>query len=399
MTSETSAVETEGLHAYTPDRPLLLLTDYPPDAAGGGGVILRDLLGPLERERVVWASPTPGGTTLTNGLWLRSGTARSGRRSIGLDSTLKAGTLAREVEQVARDRQARAVWIVMHGAAVGIAARLVRRGSLPVHLTVHDDPAFANALRSRRYLPLVPWIERDFAASLRGARSVDVISDAMARRYERRYGVRSVVVHRGLSGPIEPSPPYRRPALRVGVLGSTYSYEQLPALGRAVASAASQLGVAGEMVVMGRSYGERLREEMRGQIEVEVTGHVDEADAVPILRGCFALYLNYPFGWRDAVLRQTSFPTKLSTYVQTARPILIHAPADSSVMPLVGADGYAAHWGSRNEANGAATLVDLWRKAASHESQHCAAEAVRLRYYDRSKNRRTLFKALDALVS
>ena len=37
------------LTRYTADRPLALLTDWPPDAGGGGAVILRSLLGPEDR--------------------------------------------------------------------------------------------------------------------------------------------------------------------------------------------------------------------------------------------------------------------------------------------------------------------------------------------------------------
>ena len=407
MISAASASPTiEGLNAYTPERPLILLTDYPPDAAGGGAVILRDLLGPSEREKIVWVSPSRSSSrhaseqTSSNEVWLRAGSAgRGGRRSIGLDSTLWAGALAKEVQRIAVDRQARAVWIVAHGSAVAIAARLTRRRAWPIHLTVHDDPAFANALRSKRYLALVPWIERDFASALRRATSIDVIGEAMAVRYRNRYGVDSVVVHRGLQdGSIEPSPVYERRALRIGILGSTYSYEQLPVLGRAVEAASKRLGIPGEIVVMGKSHGERLKAEMAGKIEVEVTGHVDELAAVALLRGCFLLYLNYPFGRRDAVLRQTSFPTKLSTYIQASRPLLLHVPPDSSVMPLVGPDNYAKPWGTLNASDGSEILVELWRDSANHRSRHFEAESVRLRYYDRSKNCRTLFQSLDALA-
>lgn len=392
--------EADGLKNFSPEHPLILLTDYPPDVAGGGAVILRDLLGPEERERVIWASLTPSQSTVLNSHGLQSGSAGSaGNRSIVLDSTVHARALTNEVEQLVRDRHARAVWIVMHNAAVPISARLTERKSVPIHLTVHDDPAFANALRSRRYLAMVPLLARDFARSLRRATSIDVICEAMRKRYAERYGVDSVIVHRGLSGPIGPSPLCPADVLRVGVLGSTYAYDQLPILGRAVHSAAQNLGVPGEIVVIGKSYGERLRVEMRGLIDVKVTGHVEESSAISLLQSCFILYLNYPFGWRDRVLRQTSFPTKLSTYIQASRPLLLHLPSDSSVVPLIGPDRFATPWHSLNEAEGAAALTSLWHHPASHESWHANAEDVRTRYYDRVKNRQILFTTLNALIS
>ena len=113
-----------------------------------------------------------------------------------------------------RPAGARAFWVVMHYAGVSIAARLARAERLPLHLTVHDDPAFGVALRSKRYLALVPWIERDFAFAMRRASSVDVIGRGMAERYRRRYGVESTIVHRALDDADRPGRRLRRGAER-----------------------------------------------------------------------------------------------------------------------------------------------------------------------------------------
>jgi hypothetical protein len=395
-----------GLLNYSPERPLLLLTDYEPETPGGGAVILRSLLRPGDRERIVWltlarpANPSADGPGAT--VFLKQGSAGRGRRrSLFRDSTVLARALADEVLDEARRRNARAIWAVMHGAVVPIVSRIARAGAWPLHLTVHDDPAFGVALRSRRYLVLVPWIEHQFAAALRRAGSVDVVSEGMAQRYRRRYGARPVIVHRGMEPAIEPTPRYDRSrGLRVGVLGNTYGYRQLLVLGRAVARAARQLGVMGRLVVIGRSFGERLRADLADlpDVEIEVTGHLDEPEGVRLLRDCFVLYLNYPFSPRDAVLRQTSFPTKLSTYLLAARPILLHAPGDSSVVPLAEYDGYALLWESLREEEGADRIIRLWNDPNSAESQHLAAERVRQRYYDIDRNRRVLFEALEALA-
>ncbi len=180
-----------GLVGYSSECPLMLLTDFPPETGGGGAVILRSLLGPAELEEIVWLTPSRPRAQGRNVVWLKRGSAaRTPRlgRSLWLDSTVMAGDLADEVLAIARERGAQAIWIVMHGAGVAIAVRLARRTTIPMHLTVHDDPAFAIALASRRYLALVPAIERDFARALRAAASVDVISEAMADRYLKRYG-------------------------------------------------------------------------------------------------------------------------------------------------------------------------------------------------------------------
>jgi hypothetical protein len=390
----------QGKADFTSERPLILLTDYPPDARGGGAVILRSLLGPREREGLVWLTLSPTNEANENVITLRSGSAGRGGRSVGKDTTIHAGALAREILAVAQERAAGAIWVVMHHAAVPIAAKIVRSGRFPVHLTVHDDPAFANALRSKRYLMLVPWIERHFAYAMKRATSIDVVGEAMRKRYRMRYGVDSTVVHRALDEPVESGPTYDadRHGLRVGVLGSTYSYEPLPLLAKAVEIAAKRLNVPPRLRIMGKSYGERLRDEYAGRVEVDVTGHVSEIDAIPLLRECFALDLNYPFDRRDAVLRQTSFPTKLSTYIQAARPLLLHVPTDSSVMPLVDESGYAVPWTNRDPEAGADALVSMWNRPENHRCRAVAAERIRSTYYDPIRNRATLFASLGGLL-
>lgn len=397
---------TESLVNYSPERPLILLTDYPPRAGGGGAVILRSLIGEADRGRILWLSlspDAPGATSDGPSQVLQSGSGRFAsllrRRSMLTDSILGA-RLAAEVRAIAAERKAGAVWAVMHGAVVHVAAHLTGHADLPVHLTVHDDPAFGVALMSTRYLAMVPLIERDVRRSLRAARSVDVVCEDMGKRYRERYGVSSTVAHRGMSRPIEPSATHETQVLEVGVLGNTYGYTQLPLLAEAVIKAASTVGVPGRLVVLGQGNGPQLARDFAGRLDVEVTGHLNEAAAVERLRRCFALYLNYPFGPRAAVLRQTSFPTKLTTYIQAARPLLVHAPRDSSIRFLSGrafAD-YAAWWDDMDVESGARALAQAWRAPALRPSRHEAAEFIRRTHYDLAPNRASLFAALNALV-
>ena len=117
-----------------------------------------------------------------------------------------------------------------------------------------------------------------------------------------------------------------------------------------------------------------------------------------MLQRCFALYLNYPFGWRDAVLRQTSFPTKLTTYIRAARPLLLHAPRDSTLAPLAAEAPYVLGWDSLDEAAGERVLTRAWEDRRLHSSAHEGAETIRARYFDVDRHRRAMLGALDGLV-
>lgn len=387
---------------YTRDSPVLLYTDFAPDAGGGGNVIINSLLTTEERRAVIRVSPVPPADPAALGdqpyVTLKQGSStRSGVRSWLRDMVQYGGVLADEVAALAKERNAGHVWIVLHMSGVPIAARLATRHGLAFHATVHDDPPYAIALRSKQAIAFTPWVAWAFARALRAAVTVDTISAPMAARYSRRYGVKSVVVHRGLAGPLTPRARFARKEgeLTVGVLGNVYHYAQLPKLVQAVGLAAADVGVPGKVVVLGQGYGDRLRvDSLASGVNVEVLGHVPESEAVERLSGCLALYLNYPFGWRDRVLRQTSLPVKLSTYLLATRPILFHGPVGTSIEgPIAVSDGLIRHWPNCDPATGAAVLSRLWADPAADAP--VGGEAVRARFYDYDTNRRNLIEALN----
>jgi hypothetical protein len=401
----------ERISKFSAEAPLLVLTEHHPYHSGGGTVILRTLINAGDRNRLLWVTTAPPrdlDASYPPVISLRKGTA--GRRLPAtlaplLDSTIFAKSMAHELLDIARQKGAKALWLVAHGSVVPITFELLRMSGdhrLPMHVTVHDDPAFAVAAMSRKLRPLVGRIDRQFAAVLAAARGVDVIGKGMRKRYRERYHVDAEVTHRALDGVIEPAARVDRDAvgLSVGILGNTYRYDQLPVLAEAVSLAASRVGAKGRVIVYGQSFGDRLRTDVAGRIDVVARGHVDEATAVAQLRNeALLLYLNYPFTPGERVLRETSFPTKLSTYLRCARPILVHAPPNSSTSDLcLDEPAFARSWTDMNPASGADALVDFWNAPGIDESFHAAAERTRLKYFNPDHNRSTIARLLNNLV-
>jgi len=383
-------------------RPIILLADQSWDGAGGGAVILQSLIGDLIGDGIVWVTPTRGERDPEHGRYgLRSGsTGRTGKFSLLADLFTNSRALAQEVSDLAQRINARGIWVILHGATIGIAAQLARICNVPLHATVHDDPIYATAIRSRRLAFFTPLIARDFGFVLRKARSVDVVSQPMAERYERKFGIQSSILRRGLTTPPSRSPDYElsRDGLTVGLLGNTYSYQQLPVLARAIESAANQLGVTGRIVICGAGFGSRLKQDMQGKLEVEVTGHIPEPACISKLQRCALLYLNYPFGRLNRVLGQTSFPTKLSTYIYASRPILLHAPEGTSLTDIPHDGGFIDSWTTLHPADGASRIVSMVRSPSFAQSHHIAAETLRARYYDLAAHRATLSTILEGLA-
>lgn len=388
--------------SWSSDRPVLLLADQPWDARGGGAVILRSLIEGRLGNGVVWVTPSrvEGGGEGRYGLSAGS-VGRTGHFSMLADTLRYSGRLADQVGSLAAKVDAAALWVVLHGASVAVAARLARTARLRMHVSVHDDPVQAVALRSRRLALFAPLIARDFRTTLRAAWSVDVVSAAMGDRYLRKYGVSSDVVHRGLADPVAPGPPYDpgQSGMTIGVLGNTYAHGPLRTLARAAELAARRLGSRARIVVCGGGTGERLRREFTGRVDVEVAGHLPEGEGIERLRRCGVLYLNYPFGWLDRVLRETSFPTKLSTYVYAARPLLAHAPPGTTLADLPEGGGYVTRWENAAAEDGAALLARVFADPRIAYSYHTEAEEVRRMYFDFNNNYKTINDILRSLAT
>lgn len=382
------------LTAFSSDHPLLLVTDFSPEAGGGGAVILRSLLTDNDRERIIWATLSPLDDREPRAVSLAS----SARRSMIQDTTIGSAALGRAAQAVMRAHHASAAWVVAHGASVRVASQLISAG-VPVHLTIHDDPAGYVQL-TRRYRALGPLLARDLHSALRGARSVDVVSDAMADYYRRRYDVSSVVVHRGLSRAAAGGSSYdRNGGISVAVLGSTYGSQELHVLAHALSLLAQRRQEPVRLSVIGGGVDlRRLRRHCSARLALEVTGHLDEREGLVRLRSSFLLYVNHPFRRGGRILRTTSFPTKLSTYTMAARPLLLHTPPDSAVAALNATSPYATLWSSLNPEDGAQVIERLW-ESDQPRSFADAAEAVRGTYFDLASNRRTLFRALNSLGS
>lgn len=377
---------------------LILLTDFAASAQGGGAVILRSL---VDSKSLIWiglSKASPESLSSYDYRLVERDLFPSRNRSIILDSLL-AHNLAHKVTKIARSEGIKSIWVVMHGAIVHVAAILASSKDFKIHVSVHDDP-IALTLRSQKRFWLAPLIAKDFSYTLKNAQSIDVVGKNMAAYYKEKYKVSSTVVHRALEN-IGETRPYnqKKYGLSVGILGNNYSYEQLPLLCRAMILAASIIGTKCRLVLIGDGYGNRLKKEFDQQLEIEVAGHLDEEAGIDVLQSCLVLYINYPFTKSFQVFRHTSFPTKLSSYIRTVRPILIHAPIDSSINELstMNMNTYIYKWNSLLIEEGVNSLIDCWENRNHLNTWENSAEIIRQTYFDPSTNRARIHKLIGNL--
>lgn len=319
-------------------RKAALFTDFSP-AIGGGAVILRNLLRQLEGVQVQWfyTAPTTAdlpGTTRIAGLPVNG----SVLGDLVDFYRLWSGGRKKDLMEMAKPILAASAdvhWVVAHGVGIALGNLLKNlRPEIPLHVTVHDDPEHTVLKRSRRYRYFSWLVESPMRELMVNANSVDVISGLMQSYYRKKLGIESEVVHVCVDKLARMTPFIgKNNELHVGHIGSIYSYSQFANFLRGADVYCRKNGLNLVMkLIGGQSWpAERFARKLSAGASVSLLGEMEEKEAIAQLSGCDFVYAAYPFGHALRVFRQTSLPTKLSTYIQAQRPIFAHTPMDSTL--------------------------------------------------------------------
>jgi len=337
----------------------LLLAGTPPNPDGVGGIILADLCEFLPPDSVrvaciVEGQPRPD-PVVAQGLRLRSFPVDFQRRP-----TSRFGLPGRAVNALAQTRRNRVaisravddcvrwareegvgqVWAVLDSPLVTeIAAPVAERLGVPLRTTVWDDVHHNN-----RYYGLDRFTARrsldGFAKALRKSSAIAAIGESMREEYRRVYGVESVVVRHGVAPDRDELARPREDdgLVRIGFAGSISASSAFELLLKALDGLGWRLG--GREVCL-RLLGHRF--DLRSPVprHVECFGWRSVDDTIRLLGGCDFNYLPQPFEADWAPFTRLSFPSKLTTYLATGRPMLLHAPPTGSLVPFNERYGFA----------------------------------------------------------
>lgn len=256
------------------------------------------------------------------------GVAAAFRRLRDYEPAISA--LADDVHAYARDIGVTRVWAILNmPSVIDVCTQLVSRLQLPLLAHVWDDVEHLSRQRgldafTRRRT------ERRFGALLARAECTAVIGESMAAHYTQRYGARCQIIRHGVAdGVVAREQPTGPAEFVIGFSGGMYC----PSAWKAFQEALDRLGW--------RMGGKRIRlVVMSGHVTftTRLPAHVDYlgwrdnvSEVYERLGACDLLYLPQPFEGSQRELAELSFPTKLSTYVSTGRPVFVHAPEHASL--------------------------------------------------------------------
>ena len=277
--------------------------------------------------------------------FLHSNQIRAVRRDTGKMSTV--GSFVNSLTRMRWDADALATDIIASARALHfgnilavldnplmmlIAHRVAQALGLPMTSLVWDSPDYLLSRHgfdrfSQRYLV------GEFNKCLKASQRVAVVSEAMQLEYGSRTRAPVHVLRHGVpmtfAGGHETGPSFDAPEWLIGFAGSMYS----ECAWRAFLSAldAADWTIAGKPVRL-KLITPSIVLASRKQARIDYLGCMPEAeDAQALLAECHLNYLPQPFsaGLRD--LSQFSFPTKLTSYLVTGRPVFVHSPQGASL--------------------------------------------------------------------
>ncbi|WCT13832.1 hypothetical protein [Mucilaginibacter jinjuensis] len=261
-------------------------------------------------------------------------------------------------------------WVVSHNEGLRVALELKRRQSTrPVHMTVHDDWAGALCARSYRYRLFSNLANSLTTKALQNVNSLDVISIGMRDYYKRLSGVEGKVCHRYISMDLlldaakDENPGNE---IKIGHIGSLYSNRDFFSFLKLVSTFFSLNGKTVKVQMWGCSLkNEDLPAEVRNNVVFHKT--LPEEQVIPKLAECEFVYSMYPFQSSLKLFGETSLPTKLTSYVQSGRPILGHGPGNCTLDKFLSVTQTGLFWNSKDQQDGFKVLEDLLKLSVTRE--------------------------------
>lgn len=326
----------------------LLLSGIPPGTGGVGEILLQEMLSCIGNDQVSFA-----------GLMSRDYLARAEVKSFKnlecfvpphefarRDAPGIKGTITTIHDRITRYEPAikalgksllpfiqrvkpQRIWAVLNSTVTIDACEYVaRRINTPFFVHVWDDPQHILTQRQLDRYTRSRTLRR-FTHLLKTAKRIGVICENMRREYAHHTNADTFIIRHGITDKIDArSDPTSESEFRIGISGSMYAYSAWKALQLALDSL--DWRIQNKRVVL-VSAGSEINFLSYKPAEARFYGWRSMPEVIDLLTQCDVLYLPQPFELLQTPLAKLSFPTKLSTYVSTGRPVFIHSPTHGSL--------------------------------------------------------------------
>ncbi len=164
----------------------------------------------------------------------------------------------------------------------------------------------------------------EFAEVAKHARKFASMSWAMSNVFEKEYSAKCVTNVPGLeSGRVQPKSKEKKNIFKIAFAGQLYATEEFDVLIKALDQMNWQLN---EKKIQLELFGKTFDEKYVQHKNIRIKGYMNQEKLLQELASADLLYCPYWFDKKFEKACRISFPSKLTSYLKTAKPILMHAP-------------------------------------------------------------------------
>jgi len=279
------------------------------------------------------------------------------------------------VRQFLKEEKPDQIWAILNSTAViDICFKLRDELDATLLLQVWDDPVHILRERHLDRLTIRNTMTR-FNELLSKATRVGVISEEMAESYKLRTRGEIFIIRHGLDRVVKPR--FDKPSeieFRIGFCGAMYAGSAWKAFQQALDALKWELD--GRKIVL-IALGSQIQFKAGRPCDARYFGWRSVSEVVDKLADCDLLYLPQSFESMHEPLTRLSFPTKLSTYVATGRPVFLHTPVYGSLSRFSSQHCFGLLCNSLGVTDIAESLKLLENDEAEAELAHSSARIAR----------------------
>jgi len=241
--------------------------------------------------------------------------------------------IARQAGAFAKENQAELIWSVVQGQTmIKLTEPTAHYAGLPYVIQVWDPPEWwLMENKFDRYS--TKSVMKSFQRALHHSRCCIAASWAMADYYSHQYDCKSIPVILGFEpGEVCEKRKREDDSLVIALSGQLYASQEIQALIRALDLMEWQHN---EQKIILRFYGRSIQIFLSKPSNIQVMGWLSQDKLLSELVQVDLLYCPYWFSERFRLPSTLSFPSKLSTYLKTGVPTLVHAPDYASPRQFV----------------------------------------------------------------
>jgi len=324
---------------------LLVATEFPPNAAGGGAAIVRQMLKEWPVGQLCWWSCLPdrqatfGQRVATHTVATIPPKLYPNRRFRDLKcrvlDTLWTPWAARHFRQTVNRLQPEVVWIIPHGWSIPPLARVLPAAGVPFHLSIHDYPdvrGMVNGLGAARCRRLSSWVDELYVR----ATTRDTVGREMSADIEARTGAHGGVNRTGLEpedfAALEATTPAVGEVLRIAYAGTVIVEREFALLVAAVEKIRARLPRPVTLEFFGdHSYRNRP---WFNPAWMNERGNLPRPELSAALRQCTWGFSPMALTDDDPRYNRFSLPTKLVSYLAAGLPVITLGHPESTVVKM-----------------------------------------------------------------